>query len=76
MHFFTERLLGGFGIVGGQIPIATGAAFTIQISEEPKIQTRDILVSSVFSAMERLRKGHFMNRQSSLSLDLTLHLCD
>jgi pyruvate dehydrogenase E1 component alpha subunit len=29
MHFFTERLLGGFGIVGGQIPIATGAAFTI-----------------------------------------------
>ncbi len=29
MHFFTERLLGGFGIVGGQIPIATGAAFTV-----------------------------------------------
>ena len=29
MHFFTERLLGGFGIVGGQLPIATGAAFTI-----------------------------------------------
>jgi pyruvate dehydrogenase E1 component alpha subunit len=29
MHFFTERLLGGFGIVGGQIPLATGAAFTI-----------------------------------------------
>src|SRR5947207_1392670 len=30
MHFFTERLLGGFGIVGGQIPIATGSAFTIK----------------------------------------------
>ena len=30
MHFFTDRLLGGFGIVGGQIPIATGAAFTIK----------------------------------------------
>lgn len=29
MHFFTDRLLGGFGIVGGQVPIATGAAFTI-----------------------------------------------
>ncbi|MDR3623773.1 MAG: pyruvate dehydrogenase (acetyl-transferring) E1 component subunit alpha [Chlamydiales bacterium] len=28
MHFFTEKLLGGHGIVGGQIPIATGAAFT------------------------------------------------
>lgn len=30
MHFYAERLLGGFGIVGGQIPIATGAAFTIK----------------------------------------------
>lgn len=30
MHFYTERLLGGFGIVGGQVPIATGAAFTIK----------------------------------------------
>jgi pyruvate dehydrogenase E1 component alpha subunit len=30
MHFFTERLLGGFGIVTGQVPIATGAAFTIK----------------------------------------------
>jgi len=28
MHFYTDRLLGGFGIVGGQVPIATGAAFT------------------------------------------------
>lgn len=30
MHFFTERLLGGFGIVGGHIPIATGAAFSLK----------------------------------------------
>lgn len=30
MHLYTDRLLGGFGIVGGQIPIATGAAFTIK----------------------------------------------
>jgi len=30
MHFYTERLLGGFGIVGGQTPIATGAAFTLK----------------------------------------------
>lgn len=30
MHFFSERLLGGFGIVAGQVPIATGAAFTIK----------------------------------------------
>ena len=30
MHLYADRLLGGFGIVGGQIPIATGAAFTIK----------------------------------------------
>lgn len=33
MHFFTERLLGGFGIVAGQVPIATGAAFTLKYQE-------------------------------------------
>lgn len=33
MHFFTERMLGGFGIVTGQLPIATGAAFTIKYKE-------------------------------------------
>ncbi len=33
MHLYTERLLGGFGIVGGQIPIATGAAFTIKYND-------------------------------------------
>lgn len=36
MHFFSDRLLGGFGIVGGQIPIATGAAFTIKYDKEVK----------------------------------------
>jgi pyruvate dehydrogenase E1 component alpha subunit len=36
MHFFTNRLLGGFGIVGGQIPIATGAAFTIKYMRSVK----------------------------------------
>lgn len=30
MHFFTDRLLGGFGIVTGQVPIATGAGFTLK----------------------------------------------
>ena len=28
MHLYTDRLLGGSGIVGGQIPLATGAAFS------------------------------------------------
>ncbi len=41
MHFFTERLLGGFGIVGGQIPIATGAAFTINyLKSVPELKNR------------------------------------
>lgn len=30
MHLYTDRLLGGFGIVTGQLPIATGAAFTLK----------------------------------------------
>jgi pyruvate dehydrogenase E1 component alpha subunit len=30
MHFYTDRLLGGSGIVGGQIPLGTGAAFSIK----------------------------------------------
>ena len=33
LHFFSERLLGGFGIVGGQVPIATGAAFTLKYAK-------------------------------------------
>ncbi len=35
MHLYTERLLGGFGIVTGQVPIATGAAFTIKYKKVP-----------------------------------------
>ncbi|MEM1282603.1 MAG: pyruvate dehydrogenase (acetyl-transferring) E1 component subunit alpha [Chlamydiota bacterium] len=34
MHLFSDRLLGGFGIVGGQIPIATGAAFSIKYQKK------------------------------------------
>lgn len=30
MHLYTDRLLGGFAIVGGHLPIATGAAFSIE----------------------------------------------
>lgn len=36
MHFFTDRLLGGFGIVAGQVPIGTGAAFTIKYLKSVK----------------------------------------
>ncbi len=30
MHLYTDRLMGGFGIVGGQVPVATGAAFALK----------------------------------------------
>jgi pyruvate dehydrogenase E1 component alpha subunit len=30
MHLYTDRLMGGFGIVGGHVPIATGAAFALK----------------------------------------------
>ena len=34
MHLYTNHLLGGFGIVGGQIPVAAGAAFTLKYLEK------------------------------------------
>jgi pyruvate dehydrogenase E1 component alpha subunit len=30
MHFYTDRMLGGFGIVAGQLPTASGAAFALK----------------------------------------------
>lgn len=30
MHLYTDRLLGGLAIVGGHVPIATGAAFSLK----------------------------------------------
>ena len=30
MHLYADRLLGGLAIVGGHVPIATGAAFSIK----------------------------------------------
>lgn len=37
MHLYTDRLLGGFGIVGGQIPVATGAGFTIKYKNQNEV---------------------------------------
>lgn len=34
MHLYTDRLMGGFGIVGGQVPIAAGAAFAEKYRKE------------------------------------------
>lgn len=36
MHLYSDRLLGGFGIVGGQVPIAIGAALTVQYQKKEK----------------------------------------
>lgn len=33
MHFFSERMLGGFGIVGGHLPLAIGAGFSLKYQE-------------------------------------------
>ncbi|NGX31155.1 MAG: Acetoin:2,6-dichlorophenolindophenol oxidoreductase subunit alpha [Chlamydiae bacterium] len=37
MHLYHENLLGGFGIVGGQIPVATGAAFSSKYLKNGKM---------------------------------------
>jgi pyruvate dehydrogenase E1 component alpha subunit len=39
MHMFdlTHRLLGGYGIVGGQVPLATGAALAIDYRDGPEV---------------------------------------
>jgi len=37
MHFYTDRLLGGFGIVTGQVPIATGAAFSAKYQKQDSV---------------------------------------
>ncbi len=36
MHLYADRLLGGLAIVGGHIPIATGAAFTLKYQDQKK----------------------------------------
>lgn len=36
MHFFTDTLLGGGGIVGGHVPLATGAAFAVKYLKDKK----------------------------------------
>ena len=34
MHLYADRLLGGFGIVGGHLPIATGAGFSLKYQDK------------------------------------------
>ena len=37
MHLYAKTLLGGFGIVGGHLPVATGAAFSIKYQKQDKV---------------------------------------
>ena len=37
MHLYADRLLGGFGIVGGHLPIAIGAAFSIKYQKQKSL---------------------------------------
>jgi pyruvate dehydrogenase E1 component alpha subunit len=37
MHMYTDRMLGGLAIVGGHVPIAAGAAFSIQYLKQAAI---------------------------------------
>lgn len=53
MHLYSDRLLGGFGIVGGQIPVATGAAFTL------KYQNNDQEISVCFLGDGAVAQGAF-----------------
>lgn len=37
MHMYTDKLLGGFGIVGGHLPIAIGAAFSLKYKKQKSL---------------------------------------
>ena len=37
MHLFTDRLLGGLAIVGGHVPLATGAAFSLKYKKNKEL---------------------------------------
>ena len=39
MHLYSERMLGGFGIVGGHLPIAAGAAFSLKYQKQDGVAT-------------------------------------
>lgn len=69
MHFFTENLLGGFGIVGGQIPIATGAAFAINYKKKfPNANTAKKDVAVCFLGDGAVVQGAFHESLNIASL--------
>lgn len=67
MHFFTEQLLGGFGIVGGQIPISTGAAFSIKYKQKRALEESK-QVSVCFFGEGAVAQGSFHESLNLASL--------
>lgn len=59
MHFFSKRLLGGFGIVGGQIPIAAGAAFAIRYARHVSVDKHPCEVAVCFLGDGAVAQGSF-----------------
>lgn len=67
MHFFTEQLLGGFGVVGGQIPISTGAAFSIKYKRKNALKESK-QVSVCFLGEGAVAQGSFHESLNLASL--------
>lgn len=69
MHFFTGNMLGGFGIVGGQIPIGTGAAFAINYFKKfPGLTERNKEVAVCFLGDGAVPQGAFHESLNLASL--------
>ncbi len=62
MHLYADQMLGGLAIVGGHIPIATGAAFTI------KYQNQKDLASLCFLGDGAVAQGAFHESLNLASL--------
>jgi pyruvate dehydrogenase E1 component alpha subunit len=67
MHLFTDRLLGGHGIVGGQIPIGTGAGFAIKYRQKMKMKD-PCEVSVTFMGDGAVAQGSFHESLNLASL--------
>jgi len=69
MHLFSENMLGGFGIVGGQIPIGTGAGFAINYFKKfPKLSKENKEVSITFMGDGAVPQGAFHESMNLASL--------
>lgn len=69
MHFYTDHMLGGFGIVGGQIPVATGAAFAINYQKKVAgVQGKPFDVATCFMGEGAVVQGAFHESLNLASL--------